>query len=86
LPIYPDVTPFFRVAGSLFFAGMAIIFFGLGVLMVYEVTAIYTRQVPTISLITAFEFLKHPVWWVVAFGVVMFALGALVTHFTHWTP
>jgi len=86
MPVYPDITPFFRVAGSLFFAGVSIVFFGLAVLMIYEVTAIWTRQVPTISLITAFEFLKHPVWWVVAACMLSFAFGALVTHFTHWTP
>lgn len=86
MPVYPDVTPFFRFFGSLFFAGAALVFLGGFVLMVYETTALWTRQVPTISLVTSFEFLKHPVWWVTLACMVAFAFGALVTHFTHWTP
>lgn len=76
----------FRLMASLFFGGGALMFFGLGVWFVYETLAIWTRETPTISNITSFELLKHPTWWAVALGLIMFALGALVTHFTHWTP
>jgi hypothetical protein len=84
--VYPDVTPLFRIVGSIFFAGAALVFLGGFWLMVYETIAIFTRQVPTISLVASFEFLKHPVWWVTLACMVAFAFGALVTHFTHWTP
>lgn len=84
--IYPDITPAFRLIGSIFFAGAAVGFFGASMVMVYETIAIWTRQVPTISLITSFELLKHPVWWITLACMMAFAFGALVTHFSHWTP
>jgi hypothetical protein len=75
-----------RLVGSLFFSGLGLGFLGLSVLMVYEVIAIWTRIVPTISLVTSYELLKHPVWWIVLACMLAFAFGALVTHFSHWTP
>lgn len=76
----------FRAIGSLFFGGLGVVFAGLAILMFYEVVAIWTRIVPTISLVTSYEFLRHPVWWVTLACMIAFAFGALVTHFTHWTP
>jgi hypothetical protein len=75
-----------RLVGSLFFGGLGLGFLGLSVLMAYEVIAIWTRIVPTISLVTSYELLKHPVWWIVLACMLAFAFGALVTHFSHWTP
>lgn len=79
-------SPLVRAVFSMFFSGLGLVFLGLSVLMAYEAVAVFTRQEPTISLITSYEFLKNPVWWVTILAMLMFALGALVTHFTHWTP
>ena len=76
----------YRAIASLFFGGLGFMFFGLAIFMVYETIAIWTRIVPTISLVTSYEFLRHPAWWVTIACLIAFALGALVTHFTHWTP
>lgn len=76
----------FRVLAATFFVGLGLTFTGLAVLMYYEAVAIVTRAAPTISFVGSYEFLKHPVWWVTLACLVSFAFGALVTHFTHWTP
>ena len=76
----------FRILAGAFFAGLGLVFQGLVVLMVYEAAAIVTKAAPTISFVGSYEFLKHPVWWVTLACMVAFAFGALVTHFTHWTP
>lgn len=76
----------FRILAGAFFAGLGIIFVGLAIEMFYEATSIVTKAAPTISFVGSYEFLKHPVWWVTLACMVFFALGALVTHFTHWTP
>lgn len=80
------VTLAFRVLAAMFFVGLAITFQGLVVLMAYEAIALLTRAAPTISFVGSYEFLRHPAWWVTIACAVAFALGALVTHFTHWTP
>jgi len=83
----PASIPFWwRLYASMFWFALALVFQGLAVGLVYEGIAIYTRQVPTISFVTAFELLKHPVWWVTIACLISFALGALITHFSHWTP
>ena len=79
-------TTLYRAVASLFFGGGALMFAGLAVWFVYETVAVWTRIVPTISEVAAFELLKHPIWWITAACMVCFALGALVTHFSHWTP
>ena len=79
-------SPLVRAVFSMFFSGLGFVFLGLAVLMAYEAVAVFTRQEPTISLVTSFEFLRHPSWWVTLACLVAFAFGALVTHFTHWTP
>lgn len=84
--IYPDVSPAFRIIGSLLFGGLTMAFQGLTLVFAYETISIFTRKVPTISLVTAFEFLHHPTWGVTIFVLLGFTFGALVTHFTHWTP
>ena len=76
----------FRAFASLFFLGLSFLFGGVAVLMVFEVAAVWTRIVPTISAITSYELLKHPIWWIVVACGLSFAFGALVTHFSHWTP
>lgn len=81
-----SVPLWWRVFASLFWVALALIFQGLAVFMSYEAVAIFTRKVPTISFVTSYEFLRHPVWWVTIACLVAFGLGALVTHFTHWTP
>ena len=78
--------PLVRLVFALFFAGLGLVFQGLAALMYYEAIAVFTRVEPTISLVTSFEFLRHPVWWVTLVCMIAFAFGALVTHFTHWTP
>ena len=80
-------VPFaWRFFASLFWIALALIFQGLAIFFIYEAVAIFTRVVPTISFVSSYEFLKHPVWWVTLACMIAFALGALVTHFTHWTP
>ena len=79
-------TVVYRALASLFFGGGALIFAGLSVWFLYETAAIWTRIVPTISLVTSYELLKHPIWWIIGACMICFALGALVTHFSHWTP
>ena len=75
-----------RFFAGLFFVGLGLTFTGLAVLMAYETIALWTKAVPTISFVTSYEFLRHPVWWVTLACMLSFALGALITHFTHWTP
>ena len=80
-------VPFtFRLMAAVFFVGLGIVFQGLAVLMYYEALALITKATPTISFIGSYEFLKYPQWWVPIVCGIFFALGALVTHFTHWTP
>jgi polyferredoxin len=76
----------FRAVASLFFLGLSTLFGGVAILMAYEAIAVWTRVSPTISAITSEELLKHPIWWIVIACGLSFAFGALVTHFTHWTP
>lgn len=76
----------FRALAALFFVGLGLVFQGLVVLMAYEAAALLTKAAPTISFVGSYEFLRHPVWWVTLACMVAFAFGALVTHFTHWTP
>jgi len=80
------VTLAFRVLAAMFFVGLGLVFQGLVVLMGYEAVALVTKAAPTISFVGSYEFLRHPVWWVTLACMVAFAFGALVTHFTHWTP
>lgn len=80
------ITLPFRLLAGTFFTGLGLTFSGLAVLMYYEALSIITKAAPTISFVGSYEFLRHPVWWVTLACLVCFALGALVTHFTHWTP
>lgn len=75
-----------RLLASLFFIGLALMGQGFAIWMVYEASAIFTRAVPTISFVTSFSFLHHPVWWALGIFIVGVALGGLITHITHWTP
>ena len=84
--IYEHVSFAFRLVATLFFAGLTFGALGLTLLGTYETIAVWTRQEPTISLVTSYAFLQHPVWGYVVVGLLMFAIGALVTHLTHWTP
>ena len=69
-----------------FFIALGAISLGLGGWAFYEAYALATGRARTISQITAFAYLKHPAWWVTIACLFSFAGGALVTHFTHWTP
>jgi hypothetical protein len=71
---------------ALLFAALALGFAGVAGLMVYEALSLLTRKVPTISRIATVAYLEHPKWFVSIACGVSFTLGALVTHFTHWTP
>lgn len=83
---YESVSLTFRILASLFFGGLTLVAAGLTAWGIYETTAIWTRIVPTISLVTSFEYLRHPHWFVTLVFIVGVALGSLITHFTHWTP
>jgi polyferredoxin len=76
----------FRTVAGLLFGGLGFLFLGLTLLMIYESIAVWTRLVPTISEVTSFELLKHPIWWIIIACGLSFVFGALVTHFSHWTP
>lgn len=75
-----------RLLGSLFFGSLAVVFLGLAGWMTYEAVAIWSRLQPTISAITAGELVRHPIWWILLACFLSAAFGALVTHFSHWTP
>lgn len=76
----------FRVVAGLLFFGFAVMCFGLGLTMLYEAYAVATERVATISGITAEALVAHPHWWVTIVFVLGVVIGALVTHFSHWTP
>lgn len=75
-----------RVLFGLIFASAGTILLGFAMAMYYEGFAFFTRKVPTISAITAEQLLAHPHWFVTGVFMAGILLGALVTHFTHWTP
>ena len=73
------------IGGAIFTAG-GLITLGFTVALFYEAVAYAFRKVPTISDIVARQYVGHTHWFVV--GVLMFGVlsGALITHFTRWSP
>ena len=73
------------IGGAIFTAG-GLICLGFAIALLYEAAAYAFRQVPTISDITARQYVGHTHWFVV--GVLLFGVlaGALITHFTRWSP
>ena len=68
------------------FLGAALMALGLVFDLVYEGLALITRKVPTISAITTNQLLTHPRMGRVLYFISGVVLGALATHFAHWTP
>ena len=59
----------------------AVILLGFAGALAYETFAYATGLDPTISLITATEFARHPVAWLAFFLPAMLLAGALAMHF-----
>jgi hypothetical protein len=65
---------------------LALLSLAFAIAMAYQVLAIATRQIPTISRIADAAFRTHPIVWVTVFGVLMTVTGALALHFTRVAP
>lgn len=71
---------------GLLFAALALIVFGFGVALSYESLSFFTRREPTISAIVAGQLAIHPHWGRMGYLLAGVVIGALATHFSHWTP
>lgn len=71
-------------AGGILFAALAMALQAVVIGCAYESYAVWTGKTPTISRITAYQFVQHPATYMVGVFVFGVILGALVTHFTNW--
>lgn len=78
LAIRDAVAMRFGLLGS-----VGVILVGSSGTMAWEAVALWTRLLPTISLLTNLEYVRYPVPWLLVWAALMATCGALAVHFTY---